>query len=57
MESAANLHLVERLTRVAPDTINYEFACHEENHSMLGILAGARAEEKAAEEAAKKGAK
>ncbi len=85
MESAANLHLVERLTRVAPDTINYEmtfddqttwtkswtaairlkqtqdtiyeFACHEESHSMLGILAGARAEEKAAEEAAKTGAK
>jgi hypothetical protein len=34
----------------------YEFACHEGNyHVMVGMLAGARAEEKAAEEAAKKG--
>ena len=32
----------------------YEYACHEGNHAMEGILAGARAEEKAAEEAAKK---
>jgi hypothetical protein len=33
----------------------YEYACHEGNHSMIGILAGARAEEaKAAEAAAKK---
>jgi hypothetical protein len=32
----------------------YEFACHEGNHAMAGILAGARADEKAAEEAAKK---
>jgi hypothetical protein len=33
----------------------YEYACHEGNRSMVGILAGARAEEKkAAEEAAKK---
>jgi hypothetical protein len=31
----------------------YEFACHEGNHAMVGILAGARADEKAAEEAAK----
>jgi hypothetical protein len=23
----------------------YEYACHEGNHSMIGILAGARAEE------------
>jgi len=81
--SAENLHLVERLTRVAPDTIDYEItvddlttwtkpwtavvrlkqsqnqlyevACHEGNlFTMQGILAGARAEEKAAEEAAKK---
>ena len=85
MESSATLHLVERLTRVAPDTINYEmtlddpttwtkswtaairlkktqdelyeFACHEESHSMVGILAGARAVERAAEETAKTGAK
>ena len=75
--SDANLHLTERFTRVAPDTIKYEvtlddpttwttpwtvemplkqtlepiyeFACHEGNyHSMVGILAGARAEEQAA---------
>ncbi len=26
----------------------YEYACHEGNHSMVGILAGARAEEKEA---------
>ena len=86
MGSAENLHLVERLTRVAPDAINYEItlddlttwkkpwtavvrlkqtqsqiyevACHEGNHlTMAGILAGARAEEKAAEEAAKNGAR
>ena len=30
----------------------YEYACHEGNHSMIGILAGARAEEQRAEEAA-----
>ena len=75
--SDANLHLTERFTRVAPDTIMYEvtltdpttwttpwtvrmplkqtqdpiyeFACHEGNHySMVGILAGARADEQAA---------
>ena len=73
MGAAENLHLVERFTRVAPETINYEitlddpttwtkpwtvviplrqnhdrlyeFACHEGNQSMIGILAGARAEE------------
>jgi hypothetical protein len=82
--SADKLHLVERFTRVAPDTINYEatlddpttwtkpwtavirlkqmqasiyeYACHEGNRPMIGILAGARAEEKAAE-AARKGSK
>jgi hypothetical protein len=32
----------------------YEYACHEGNHGMVGILRGARADEKAAEEAAKK---
>ena len=31
----------------------YEYACHEGNHSMVGILSGARADEKRAEEAAK----
>lgn len=35
----------------------YEYACHEGNYGMTGILAGARAEEKAAEEAAKNGSK
>jgi len=33
----------------------YEYACHEGNYGMFGILEGARAEEKAAEAAAKKG--
>jgi len=32
----------------------YEYACHEGNYSMEGTLKGARAEEKAAAEAAKK---
>ncbi len=73
--ATANLHLVERLTRVGPDTLQYvvtlddpqtwtepwtvmiplkkspddifEFACHEGNYAMEGILAGARAEEAA----------
>jgi hypothetical protein len=31
----------------------FEYACHEGNHSMIGILSGARADEKRAEEAAK----
>ena len=31
----------------------YEYACHEGNYGMFGILAGARAEERAAEERAK----
>ena len=30
----------------------YEFACHEGNYTMTNVLAGARAEEKAAAEAA-----
>jgi hypothetical protein len=84
MGSAENLHLVERFTRVAPDTINYEialsdsttwtkswsavirlrqtqdkiyeYACHEGNYDVMhGMLAWARAEEKAADEAAKNG--
>jgi hypothetical protein len=81
--AGANLHLVERFTRVDKDTIDYqymvddpttytsrwtvavplwrtpgpiyEYACHEANYGMAGILAGARAEEKAAAEAAKNG--
>ncbi len=84
MGSGENLHLTERFTRVAPDTIKYEvtlddpttwtkpwtavtrlkqtqqaiyeFACHEGNRDvMVGMLAGARAEEKASEGAAPKG--
>jgi hypothetical protein len=84
MGSTENLHLVERFTRVAPDTINYEitlndsttwtrpwsamirlrqtqdkiyeYACHEGNYDvMYGMLAWARAEEKAADEAATNG--
>jgi hypothetical protein len=27
----------------------YEYACHEGNYGMMGILSGARAEEKAGE--------
>jgi hypothetical protein len=74
--SSENLHLVERLTRVGPDTLEYavtlddpdtwirpwtlmirlhrstdevfEYACHEGNSGMVGILAAARAERAAA---------
>jgi hypothetical protein len=74
--AAENLHLVERFTRVGPDTVNwevsvndpttwtspwsasiplaksedaiYEFACHEGNYAMEGILTGHRMEEKVA---------
>ncbi len=74
--STPDARLVERFTRVGPDSIQYEFtvedpatwgrpwtarvelkktdeplyeyACHEGNYSMEGILAGARAEERAA---------
>jgi hypothetical protein len=35
----------------------YEYACHEGNYALPGILAGARADEKAAAEAAKKASK
>jgi hypothetical protein len=76
------LRLIERFTRVAPNTILYEFtvgdptaftkpwtaqipmtrspgplfeyACHEGNYAMTGVLAGARAKEKKAEDAARK---
>jgi hypothetical protein len=76
--STANTHLVERFTRVDPDTVRYEFtvtdptaytrpwsamvplrktdvflfeyACHEGNYGLTGILAGARAKDKAAED-------
>ena len=77
--SSANMKLVERFTRVDPDTLLYEFtvnepsewttpwtarismvrspdyvyeyACHEGNHGLAGVLAGARADERAAEKA------
>jgi hypothetical protein len=78
--STANLHLVERFTRVDADTLMYEFtvndpttwtrpwtaqipmtkaevmyeyACHEGNYGLTNILAGARAQEKAKEQADK----
>jgi hypothetical protein len=35
----------------------YEYACHEGNYAMSGILAGARADEKAAADVAKKASK
>ena len=72
--ASERLHLVERLTRVGPDTLDYEitiddpetwekpwtlmiplrhspdelfeYACHEGNSGMVGILAGARAAER-----------
>ena len=80
--AAENLHVVERFTRVGPDTIRYEitvddpttwtkpwtamiplkrsddlvyeYACHEGNVGLAGILSGARADERAAEETARK---
>jgi hypothetical protein len=79
--AAENLHLVERLTRVGPNEIDYrvtmtdpttftrpwtlaipfvvtgedlfEYACHEGNYGMVGILSGAREEERAATEKGK----
>jgi hypothetical protein len=75
--AAENLHLVERITRVGPNEIEYrvtitdpttfmrpwtiaipyvntgeemfEYACHEGNYGMEGILSGAREEERTAE--------
>jgi hypothetical protein len=78
-----SLHLIERYTRTAPDTIHYEFtvddpdtytkpwsatldlnvkpgyeiyeyACHEGNYGMRNMLSAARADDKAAAEAAAK---
>ena len=40
-----------------PDYRIYEYACHEENYAMTNILRGARAQEKAAAEAAKTGSR
>ncbi len=39
------------------DAPMFEYACHEGNHSMEGILAGARADEKAAAQAATQGSR
>ena len=77
--STENLRLVERYTRISPDTNEhkitlddsmtwtqpwtvsllleqtedplFEYACHEGNYALPGILGGARAEEDAVEEA------
>jgi hypothetical protein len=40
-----------------PTYVIYEYACHEGNSAVANILAGGRARDKAAEEAAKKGAR
>jgi hypothetical protein len=80
--SGANLHLIERFTRLDNDTLEYrftvtdastwtrpwtvsfpmvrtegpiyEYACHEGNYGLMNILSGARWQEKATEEAARK---
>ena len=41
------------MTRIADRVSIFEYACHEGNYAMEGILSGARAEERAAAEAAK----
>ena len=74
ISTSAKLHLIERFTRIGPNTVNYEvtlddpatwttpwtlmiplkhtdekvyeYACHEGNSGMVGILAGARVQEK-----------
>jgi hypothetical protein len=43
--------------RMDPGYQLVEYACHEGNYALADMLSGARAEEKAAEEAAKKGSK
>jgi hypothetical protein len=45
------------LPMLKTDAPVYEYACHEANYAMSGILAGARAAEKTAQEAEKKGTK
>jgi hypothetical protein len=83
--SSPNMHLVEKFTRVDPDTLLYEFtvsdpttwtkpftaqvpmrktdellyeyACHEGNYAMPGMLRAARAVEAGATEGAKKSVK
>jgi hypothetical protein len=39
---------------VKTDSPIYEYACHEGNYALPNILSAARAEERAAEEAAKR---
>ncbi len=79
--SDENLHVIERFTRMDPETIVYrftiddptafskpwtaeltmvktpgpiyEYACHEGNYGMMNLLKGARADERAAAEAAR----
>ncbi len=79
------LHVVERYTRIGPETLDWEFtvtdpktwtspwtgslpmtrtqapmfeySCHEGNYGLYNALAGSRAQEKAAEEAATQGSK
>ena len=79
--ASPNLHLVERFTRMDPDTLRYEFtvedpatwtkkwsasipmtrtdelmfeyACHEGNYALEGVLKGARYQEKQAEKTQK----
>ncbi|HYL38974.1 MAG TPA: hypothetical protein VEV17_23865 [Bryobacteraceae bacterium] len=46
-----------RVPMAKSDEPMYEYACHEGNYGMFGILKGARAEEKAAEAAAKSNSK
>ena len=41
-----------QIPTVRLDGLIYEFACHETNRGMMGILSGARARERAAAEAA-----
>ena len=84
--ASERMRMVERFTRVADDTLQYEvtiddpvvwtrpwtaslplrlhpeydmfeYACHEGNYGMYGILSGARALDRAAAEAAKKGSR
>ena len=43
------------LTRKDKSQQPFEYACHEGNYGMVGILNAGRADDKAAEDAAKKG--
>jgi hypothetical protein len=73
LQSSENLHLLERFTRIGPQTLQweltisdqttwtkpwsvrillakseddiFEYACHEGNYAMEGILSGARSDE------------